>query len=132
VLANPEHTNTSMLHTGSSKRVAIVDDLPGLRQLYELLLRQWGHKVVLVASSGEEVVKEAENGKMKDVDVIILDYSMEQVNGLQAAAKVLERNPQVKIVIASGEDKIEDEVRAVGFQYLKKPFRKDDLLKCIS
>ena len=130
MLANPERTN-GILPTGSPKRVAIVDDLPGLRQLYELVLRQWGHKVVLVASSGEEVVKEAENGKLKDVDVIILDYHMEQVNGLQAAARVLGRNPKVKIVIASGEEAIENEVRAAGLQYLKKPFGKDDLLKCI-
>ena len=76
-------------------------------------------------------MKEAENGKFMDVDVIILDYHMEQVNGLQAAARVLGRNPKVKIVIASGEEAIENEVRAAGLQYLKKPFGKDDLLKCI-
>jgi DNA-binding NtrC family response regulator len=131
VLANPEQVNNLTLKTGFEKRVAIVDDLPGLRRLYELVLRQRGHKVVLVACSGEEVVKEAENGKLNDVDVLILDYLMEEVNGLQAAGIVLQRNPQVKIVIASGEDAIESQVRAAGLEYLKKPFGRDELLKCI-
>ncbi len=128
---NPERGNNRTLKTGSAKRVAVVDDVPGLRQLYEFVLRQYGHKVVLIASSGEEVVKEANGGKFKDVDVLILDYRMDTVNGLQAAAKVLQRNPQVKIIIASGEEEIENQVRAAGLQYLKKPFGKDDLLKSI-
>ena len=75
--------------TASSERIAIVDDMSAIRDSYALILNHRGHKVVLTASSGEEIVTEARAQKLGSVDIVLMDYLMGPMNGLQAAAEVL-------------------------------------------
>ena len=117
--------------TASPRRIAIVDDMPAIRDSYALILNHRGHKVVLTASSGEEIVSEARAHKLGDVEVAIMDYLMGPMNGLQAAAEVLQYYPRMKMIIASGEEKIENQVSISGLTYLRKPFTRFDLLKRI-
>ena len=56
---------------------------------------------------------------------------MGPMNGLQAAAAVLEYNPKIKMIIASGEDEIENEISISGLAYLRKPFSRSDVLRLI-
>ena len=117
--------------TANSKGIAIVDDIPAIRDSYALILNHRGHNVVLTASSGEEIVSEARAHKLGDVDVAIMDYLMGPMTGLQAAAEVLRYYPRIKMIIASGEDEIEIPISISGLTYLRKPFTRSALLKCI-
>jgi DNA-binding NtrC family response regulator len=114
--------------TMKPKRIAIVDDNPSIIKSYLLVLNARGHEVVISAKSGEEIVSATREGKLKDIDVIIMDYLMGEINGLQAAAVVNEHDPRIKIIIASGEDEIVNEVSVSGLAYLRKPFSRIDLL----
>jgi DNA-binding NtrC family response regulator len=90
-----------------------------------------GHEIVIVAESGEEIVRAARDGKLKDTDVIIMDYLMGEMNGLQASAIVNKYEPRIKIIIASGEDEIVNEVNIYGLAFLRKPFSRFDLLESV-
>ncbi|MHB1907290.1 MAG: response regulator [Nitrososphaerales archaeon] len=117
--------------TVTPKDVCIVDDNVGIRNAYAAVLKARGHKVVLTASSGEEIMSEPFRSKLRDIDVVIMDYLMGPMNGLQAAAAVLEYNPRIKMIIASGEDEIENQISISGLAYLRKPFSSSDVLKLI-
>ncbi len=117
--------------TSRPRRIAIVDDNQTVRNAYTLILKARGHKVVLTSSSGEQIVSEILAGKLADIDVVIMDYLMGPMNGLQAAAEVLESNPQIKMIIASGEDEIANQVSISGLAYLSKPFSRFDLLSLV-
>jgi DNA-binding NtrC family response regulator len=118
-------------HEMCPKRIAIVDDMPRVRESYLLTLKARGHEVALAAESGEEIVRAAREGKLENIDVIIMDYSMGEINGLQAAGIVNEYYPRIKIIIASGEDEIVNEVNISGLAYLRKPFSRFDLLESV-
>ena len=117
--------------TVAPKGVCIVDDNPEIRNVYAAILKARGHRVVLTASSGEEIMSEPFRSKLRYIDVVIMDYLMGPMNGLQAAAAVLEYNPKIKMIIASGEDEIENEISISGLAYLRKPFSRSDVLRLI-
>jgi DNA-binding NarL/FixJ family response regulator len=66
---------------------------------------------VLDANPDLEVVAEAEDGAeavdkalKEDVDLVILDISMPRMTGIQAAAELHKRNPEIRVLILSMHD----------------------------
>ena len=83
-------------------RILIADDFTLVRE---------GLKKVLDAKPDLEVVAEASNGAeavdkalRNDVDLAILDISMPRMTGIQAAAELHRRKPELRIVILSMHD----------------------------
>ena len=83
-------------------RIVIADDHAlirhGLRVLFET---QKGWIVSGEATNGREAVELATN---LQPDLLVLDISMPEMNGLQAASKIRELLPAMKIVILSMHD----------------------------
>lgn len=78
-------------------RILIVDDHAIIRE---------GLKMMLASLSNMEVVGEAENGRIAvekaeelRPDVIIMDISMPEMNGIEATGIICKSQPQVKIII---------------------------------
>lgn len=55
-------------------------------------------------------------------DLILMDYRMPVMDGLQAAGKILEASPWVKIIIATADDSVRADVEAAGLLFIQKPF----------
>ncbi|MHB1907950.1 MAG: response regulator [Nitrososphaerales archaeon] len=105
------------------RRIAIIEDVESLSQLYAKTLEFKGHKVVARANSAEEFLELArEKGFLDSVEIAIIDYRLGMMNGFELAKIILARNPSIRIIFASAEESIEKEARAAGFSYLKKPF----------
>jgi two-component system response regulator NreC len=82
--------------------------------------------VVAEAANGEEAVRLAHKRKP---DVILMDISMPKVDGIEATARIIERQPDAKIVILSvheDEEYVEHILKAGAKGYvLKNAGRKD-------
>ncbi len=90
-----------------------------------------GHKVVDVASDGEEAVRKYREMKEKPV-VIIMDQRMPVKDGVSATQEILRINPEAKIFFGSADLHIEKEALAAGARgFLLKPFRIEELLAAI-
>src|SRR6202795_3121193 len=82
-----------------STRVLIVDDHPVLAEgLRYLIDAQPDLEVVGSAADGREAQRQAED---LQPDVVVMDISMPELNGIEATELILKRAPQVKIVILS-------------------------------
>jgi CheY-like chemotaxis protein len=92
------------LQNNAKKKVAIVDDVSDVHTLYSRALEKQGHQVVFTAMSGEEIVDAVRNGTLPDVDVIIMDYRLPRMTGLDASIEVLKSRSNVKIIMATGDD----------------------------
>jgi len=67
----------------------------GLRSILE---RQSGIEVVGEAADGREAVALSER---LNPDVVIIDITMPHLNGIDAAAQIVKRNPKIGVVILS-------------------------------
>lgn len=80
-------------------RVMVVDDSAVIRGLISKMLETDSEvEVVVTFSNGLLAVK---NLSKYDIDVIVLDIEMPVMDGLTALPKLLEKDPEVKIVMAS-------------------------------
>ena len=83
----------------SKVRILIADDHGIVRKGLRLQLEQnTQFHVVGEATDGREAVRMAEELKP---DVVIMDIAMPNLNGIQATAQIVKRNPQVGVIILS-------------------------------
>ncbi|PWT84301.1 MAG: hypothetical protein C5B57_05110 [Blastocatellia bacterium] len=81
------------------ERVLVVDDYePWRPQIRSLLQASSNWRVVLEASDGLEAIQMAESDRP---DVILLDVGLPRLNGIEAARRILERNPIARILFVS-------------------------------
>ena len=89
--------------TGEGKvRVVLVDDVPELRLLVRVTLEEDpGIEVVGEASNGREGVKIVE---ATNPDLVLLDLSMPDMDGLEAIPLMREHAPNARVVVLSGHE----------------------------
>jgi DNA-binding NarL/FixJ family response regulator len=86
----------------SKLRILLADDHKVLREGLRILLdRQPGMMVVGEAASGREAVEKA--GQLMP-DVVVMDLSMPELNGLQATALLRARHPAIKVVVLTAHE----------------------------
>jgi DNA-binding response OmpR family regulator len=112
------------------RRVLVIEDQEDLAALYEKALTGGGYEV-LKAYTGEEGVAVFEDERP---DIIVLDMTLPEMNGLQTLERVRTLDARVPVIIATGEDS-EDKRRQCGRlgvqHYLSKPVSSDDLVSAI-
>jgi len=121
---------------GAERRlcVLVVDDSAVDRAVTMSFLRQAGHTAI-EASDGSEAVRLAAD---HDFDVVLMDMSMPDVDGLEATRRirVLEgQRRQVPIVAltANAPDQHAEQCRHTGVsEYLAKPFTRTELIAAIT
>ena len=105
------------------KRILIIDDDKDISLVYARFLKHTGFKILKTIISGPKGIQFFKNLKVKP-DVIILDYRMPGMNGIETAKKLLDLDPSVKIIFASSTmDIIGDVIAlgAIGFYYKGNP-----------
>ena len=82
--------------------VLVVDDESDVREMVRAFLEIDGFDVVAEANDGVDALEQylALNPPPLP-DIVVLDNRMPQMSGLEAAARMLERHPQQKIVMFS-------------------------------
>lgn len=109
-----------------SMRVLIVDDEPLARERLKRLVEETPDgQVIGLAQNGVEAVEQVESVRP---DVVLMDIRMPEMDGLQAAAKLVELKHPPAVIFCTAYDEYAVEafdVQALG--YLVKPVNKDDL-----
>lgn len=103
----PESKSTALTKSttlGRSAFIMVMDDEEMLRSLAHTQLTNLGHKVVLVEEGMQalNLYRELQDRKTP-VDLVIMDLTIRGgMGGEEAAKKLLEIDPQAKIIVASG------------------------------
>jgi two-component system, NarL family, response regulator NreC len=113
-------------------RILLADDHTVIRRGLRLVLeRQPGFQVIGEAADGRETVALAEEHKP---DVIVLDLSMPNLSGIEAARQICSKLPQTAIVtlsMQSDEGYVLRALKAGVRGYLLKDSGEDDLINAI-
>lgn len=129
-LPSYEPTKTSSATT-ADKIVLLADDEIMLRDLLAELLESSGYNVIKVIS-GTEVLKVLTE-EIK-VDLIILDYNMPEMNGLDCATEIRKFNKDIPIILSSGSLGFNGNVDIKGRGingFVNKPYEFDTMLATI-
>lgn len=113
-------------------RILLVDDQRDILRLLRATLDTLGHDFDIHESpSGEEALLESTRGK---VDLLVADYRLPGISGVELMDKVRARNPEVKAILVTGttDKKARDEMLNAGaFALFDKPISLGDFLDAV-
>ncbi len=108
-------------------KILVVDDEQYMLKLFEKILTKQGHEVK-TAASGIEAIGLLEKN---DFDLIFSDLVMPNLDGMDLLKEVKAGYSDIPFIVITAYGTIESAVEAMktgAFDYLTKPFRKDDIL----
>ena len=112
-------------------RVLVVDDEPNLRRVLAATLQREGYEVTL-CSDGEEALSAIERD---GADVVVTDLVMPKVDGLTLLRKVVQKHPDVPVIVITAHGRIDSAVEAMkagAFDFVAKPFETSELKAIIA
>ncbi|MGE5552168.1 MAG: response regulator [Bacteroidota bacterium] len=112
-------------------KVLIADDLLSVRMVLRTVLSGAGHTVVAEAATGREAVSLYH---LFHPDVVLMDISMPDQDGLSAMEEILSVSPQAQIIVctAMGFRKVAtDALRRGACDFAVKPFRPEAILGAV-
>ena len=112
-------------------RGLVVDDAAFMRKMVTDALTKGGHEVVGEAGTGVEAVDRYRDLKP---DVMTLDITMPEKDGLAALKEIIAMDPQARVVMCSAlgqESKVLEAIKAGAKDFVVKPFQPDRVLSAI-
>ncbi len=113
-------------------RILLADDHGVVRNGFRALLAaQWDMEVVGEASNGREAVEMAEK---LTPDVVVMDVTMPELNGIEATRRICEDSPRTRILALSMHKDgvyVREILRAGASGYLLKDSNESDLLAAV-
>lgn len=112
-------------------KILIVDDEQGIRLLLQEVFKEEGY-VVLTAETGKEALSIM---KENDIDVIVIDYKLPIMNGVEVLRKLENDGYSTPTILMSGMfEMIQKDIQDLSLvkHTLSKPFDMDELTKQVS
>ncbi len=110
------------------KKVLVIEDVLPVRETLCTILESDGFEVFGCDDGTSALVAAAEN----DFHIIITDYRMPNMNGVDATKHLRMRFPVSIIIGLSSDEKSEEFLLAGADAFLLKPYRYNDLLNVIN
>lgn len=112
-----------------SYKVLVIDDAFFIRKLIKKAIESKPINTGGTFQIAEEAIN-GESGIQKyfevKPDLVTLDINMPGMNGIEVVNKILEKDPSAKILVISGNDKVEiknEILKAGALDYIQKPFQ---------
>jgi len=110
-------------------KILIVDDSAFMRIAIKNILEKNGFEVIAEAEDGSKALLKY---KQFHPDIVTMDITMPDVNGLEALRSILNYDPKAKVVMVSsmGQESIVKEAILLGAKsFILKPFKEDHVVQ---
>jgi two-component system chemotaxis response regulator CheY len=114
-----------------SLNILIVDDSPIITRKLGMMLEQLGYRVIQTAATGREAIAAY---KARRPDVVTMDITMPDMDGIEATRAIMKEFPEAKIVMVTshGQEKmVLDALKAGAKGYVLKPFQEHKVYEAI-
>jgi two-component system response regulator AtoC len=112
------------------RSILIVDDDPAMRHLLSVILADHGWEARAVAT-GREALREIE---ARDTDLVLTDVRMPGMDGLALLREIQRLRGDLTVIVMSAygaQDAALEAMKAGAYDYLSKPFRRDEVVLVI-
>lgn len=110
----------------------VVDDAVFMRTVLKKMLGEAGFQVVGEAGNGLEAI---ETAKQLQPDIVTLDITMPEMDGIQAIDGILEASPNSKIIMCSAmgqQNKVLEAMKKGASDFIVKPFEQTRVIQAIN
>jgi two-component system chemotaxis response regulator CheY len=112
-------------------RVLVVDDAAFMRKMVSDALAKGGHEVVGEAGNGVEAIARFQELKP---DLMTLDITMPEKDGLTALAEIVAADPSARVVMCSAlgqESKVLEAIKLGAKDFVVKPFQPARVIEAV-
>jgi PAS domain S-box-containing protein len=120
---------TAAMSDARGEQLLIVDDEAGLLAMVKTTLETVGYRAV-TAPDGLAALTILEKSA-PEIDLVITDWQMPLMSGAELVRKIQGTYPELKMVVATGAEKVEDVSGLFVNGLLQKPYTTEGLLKVI-
>lgn len=111
--------------------VLIVDDAAFMRMMLKDILGKNGYEIVGEAENGQIAIE-----KFKELhpDLVTMDITMPEMDGISAVKKIKEMEPNARVVMCSAmgqQAMVIDAIQAGARDFIVKPFQPERVLEAI-
>ena len=119
--------------TENKGKILLIEDEEPVRETTKTMLELAGYTVIS-AEDGVDAIRKYDEG-IDHLDLVLLDLTMPRMSGKETLNKLIERDPDMKVIIASGLD-VEgpaSELLSLGASSaIQKPYRMSQLLDSVA
>ncbi|ANE41263.1 MULTISPECIES: chemotaxis protein CheY [Fervidobacterium] len=112
-------------------RILVVDDAAFMRMMLKDILTKAGHEVVGEAANGVEAVE-----KYKELrpDVVTMDITMPEMNGIDAIKEIKKIDPNATVIVCSAmgqQAMVIEAIQAGAKDFIVKPFQPARVIEAV-
>lgn len=113
------------------KKVLICDDAAFMRMMIKDILTKNGYEV---AGEAENGLKAIEKYKEAKPDLVLMDITMPEMDGIQALKEIMQFDSNAKVIMCSAmgqQSMVIDSIQAGARDFIVKPFQSERVLEAI-
>lgn len=114
-----------------AKRILIVDDAAFMRMMIKDILTKNGYNVCGEAENGLKAVEKYNELKP---DLVLMDITMPEMDGIQALKNIKAANPGAMVIMCSAmgqQAMVIESIQAGAKDFIVKPFQADRVLEAV-
>ena len=114
-----------------AKRVLVCDDAAFMRMMIKDILTKNGYAVVGEAENGIKAVEKYNETKP---DLVLMDITMPEMDGIQALKKIKEGDPGAMVIMCSAmgqQAMVIESIQSGAKDFIVKPFQADRVLEAV-
>ena len=114
-----------------AKNILICDDAAFMRMMIKDILTKNGYNVVGEAENGLKAVEKYQETKP---DLVLMDITMPEMDGIQALKKIKQADPNASVVMCSAmgqQAMVIEAIQSGARDFIVKPFQPDRVLEAV-
>ena len=114
-----------------AKNILICDDAAFMRMMIKDILSKNGYNVAGEAENGAKAVEKYNELKP---DLVLMDITMPEMDGIQALKKIKESDPSALVIMCSAmgqQDMVIESIQAGAKDFIVKPFQADRVIEAV-
>jgi len=114
-----------------AKNILICDDAAFMRMMIKDILTKNGYNVVAEAENGAKAVEKYDEAKP---DLVLMDITMPEMDGIQALKKIKEKDPNAVVIMCSAmgqQAMVIDSIQSGARDFIVKPFQADRVIEAV-
>lgn len=113
-------------------KILVVDDAGFMRKMVQSHLSKAGYDTFI---EGEDGLRAVEQFQEHNPDLVIMDITMPNMDGIEALRIIKKANPNAKVVMCSAmgqESMVMEAIKLGALDFIVKPFKPDRIIQTVS